>query len=146
MEWTHSRFTSALIPACFAGFEAASQSTKRAELGGDSESFTLKRRRRASLSKSADEGTQAGEEPRFGSMGIFANKWRSVVNQKAQRISKSELSGCRGRDTDHSVPPAQNRTSASTHTASALDIWRQSVPLGKDARPEGAESIGRRAV
>jgi hypothetical protein len=92
MEWTHSRFTSALIPACFAGFEAASQSTKRAELGGDSESFTLKRRRRASLSKSADEGTQAGEEPRFGSMGIFANKWRSVVNQKAQRISKSELS------------------------------------------------------
>jgi hypothetical protein len=36
--------------------------------------------------------------------------------------------GCCGRDTNRSVPPAQNRTSASTHTASALDVWRQSVP------------------
>src|ERR1019366_2535318 len=63
-----------------------------------------------------------------------------------ERISKSGTSGCRGRDTDHSVPPAQNRTSASTHTASALDVWRQSVPWDKDARHEESESIGRGAA
>src|SRR3954462_12969186 len=37
--------------------------------------------------------------------------------------------GCRGRDTNRSAPPAQNRTCAFTHTASTLDKWRQSVYL-----------------
>src|SRR5947208_13951996 len=49
--------------------------------------------------------------------------------------------GCRGRDTNRSAPPAQNRTCAFTHTASTLDKWRQSVPWDKDVRREGAESI-----
>src|SRR3954451_8468707 len=52
--------------------------------------------------------------------------------------------GCRGRDTNRSAPPAQNRTCAFTHTASALDKWRQSVPWDKDVGREGAESIGLR--
>src|ERR1035441_6399587 len=62
------------------------------------------------------------------------------------RVEMPISGGCRGRDTDHSVPPAQNRTSASTHTASALDVWRQSVPWDKDARHEESESIGRGAA
>ena len=82
MEWTHSRFTSALIPACFAGFEAASQSTKRAELGGDSESFAMKRRRRAQPGKPADEGPKPERSRSSAVWPVFANKWRSVVNQK----------------------------------------------------------------
>ena len=39
----------------------------------------------------------------------------------------------RGRDADYSTPPAQIRTSASTHTALTLDAWRQSAHRGKGA-------------
>src|ERR1039457_3605353 len=39
--------------------------TKRAGPGGDSESFAVKKRRRASLSKPVVDGAQAREEPLF---------------------------------------------------------------------------------
>ncbi len=41
------------------------------------------------------------------------------VTKNARKLLK--VNGCRGRDTDHSAPPAQNRTCASTHTASTSD-------------------------
>ena len=49
-----------------------------------------------------------------------------ILDAVHQRLDKDlivyiRISGCRGRDTDRSAPPAQNRTSASTHTASTSD-------------------------
>jgi hypothetical protein len=55
-------------------------------------------------------------------IGHFRKDVAPAVNQEAERIPKWEISACRGRDTDRSIPPAQSRTGASTHTASALDV------------------------
>ncbi len=49
---------------------------------------------------------------------------------------------CRGRDGHCWPPPAQIRTSASTHTALTLDDWRRSVLQDKGAAHEAGESSG----
>ena len=58
--------------------------TKRACPDGDSESFPLKRRRRAHLNKATDDGAQACESRSSAVWPVFSNKWPSVVNQKAE--------------------------------------------------------------
>ncbi len=51
---------------------------------------------------------------------------------------------CRGRDDHRGSPPAQIRTSASTHTALIVDEWRKSGRQDKDAECGVAESSGSR--
>jgi hypothetical protein len=69
----------------------SSASTKRALVDGDSESFPLKRRRRAGLNKSAgDVAVDEGSLP-SSNMARFPSKCRCCVNQKAERISKWEI-------------------------------------------------------
>ena len=51
---------------------------------------------------------------------------------------------CRGRDDHHGSPPAQIRTSASTHTALTKDEWRRSVHRDRGAERGVEESTGSR--
>src|SRR5215470_470007 len=51
---------------------------------------------------------------------------------------------CRGRDDPRGSPPAQIRTSASTHTALTKDGWRRSVHRDKGAERGVEESTGSR--
>jgi len=72
----------------------------------------------------------------FRSLGrktAYPEKWTSVPK-----------SLCRGRDADHSTPPAQIRTSAFTHTALTVDAWRQSAHRDKGAERGVWESSGLR--
>jgi len=55
---------------------------------------------------------EIGDLRRFGA--LLTGRW-------------AEFFGCRGRDDHCWLPPAQIRTSASTHTAPASDDWRQSA-------------------
>ena len=79
---------------CAAGdwLRGGSALTKRALVDGDSESFTLKRLRVAGLGNSKDDVavSKSGLPP--GSMAHFPGKCRFCVNQKAERISKWEIS------------------------------------------------------
>ena len=51
---------------------------------------------------------------------------------------------CRGRDDHHGSPPAQIRTSASTHTALTKDEWRRSGHRDRGTERGVAESTGSR--
>src|ERR1035438_7305084 len=68
-------------------------STKRAELGGDSESFAMKRRRRAQPGKPADEGPKPERSRSSAVWPVFANKIGAPwLTRRPERISKSKIS------------------------------------------------------
>jgi hypothetical protein len=60
-------------------------STKRAEFGGDYESFTLEKAEKATASQGQQTMRPKPERSRSSAgWPVFSNKWRSVVNQKAE--------------------------------------------------------------
>ena len=68
--------------------------------------------------------------------------------REEQNLSRAKLftrdfvqtTACRRRDAGRPTPPAQNRTCASTHTASTSDEWRRSAAWDKDVEHGVGES------
>src|ERR1019366_1073524 len=78
---------------------------------------------------------------------LCSNGLRGDLLEADFGITSSESApkrNCRGRDDHHGSPPAQIRTSASTHTALTKDEWRRSVHRDRGAERGVEESTGSR--
>jgi hypothetical protein len=59
----------------------------------------------------------------------FGRSIQVILSERTSGLAEFDFAACgRGRDDPHGSPPAQIRTSASTHTALLKGEWRESKP------------------